>query len=61
MRDVELFLKMLAEQVYTARVGGLPLRDATDFKAWLHQCSRIAANSQTMEGFFKDLKELTPV
>lgn len=61
MRDVELFIRLLAEQVYTARVGGMPLNDATDFKAWLHQCSRIAAHCETMEQFFRELKELTPV
>lgn len=56
MREKELFLKLLAEEVYTARVGGLPLNDATDFRAWLCMCARLAAACQTEQEFFQALR-----
>jgi hypothetical protein len=57
MRDVELFLKLLANEVYDARLGAMPLRDITDFKAWLLQCSRVAAKHNQMDAFFEELHD----
>jgi hypothetical protein len=59
MRDVELFLRLLANEVYDARLGGMPLRDVTDFKAWLHQCSMVAAKHSQMDAFFAELRNRT--
>jgi hypothetical protein len=40
MREYELFLRLLAEKVYTAK----GLRDASDFHAWLLAYPRLARN-----------------
>jgi hypothetical protein len=51
MREYELFLKLLAERVYTAP----SLRDASDFHAWLLECAALAASAATMQEFFHKL------
>lgn len=51
MREYELFLRLLAERVYTAR----GLRDASDFHAWLIDCADKAGQSATLEDFFATL------
>lgn len=56
MREKQLFLNLLAAEVYNAKVGGLPLRDATDFKAWLIMCSRVAGASKDEQEFFEALR-----
>jgi hypothetical protein len=45
MRDIQLFLKLLAERVYH-------LRDASDFHAFLLKCSDLAGQCTTVEEFF---------
>jgi hypothetical protein len=52
MRDIQLFLRLLAARVYEAQP---PLRDVTDFHAWLLKCSEVAGSSTTMETFFNRL------
>ncbi len=61
MRDIELFLNALAARVIEARVGGLPLNDATDFRVWLSHCAQHAARAGSMEEFFRAIDgEQTP-
>jgi hypothetical protein len=47
MRDLELFLKMLAERVYRHH-----LRDSLDFKEFLLRLSDEAGKTSTVEEFF---------
>jgi hypothetical protein len=54
MRDIQLFLRLLAERVLTARLAsGIRVLDASDFKQWLLECSEHAAQSATLEEFFE--------
>ena len=55
VREYELFLRLLAERVYSARTAAGPVRDASDFAAWLRECSVLAGSSTTMEEFFDRL------
>ena len=55
MREYSLFLRLLAERVYSARTAAGPVRDASDFAAWLRECSALAGSSATMEEFFDRL------
>ncbi len=57
MREYELFLRLLAERVYTARLSTGRLRDASDFHAWLLECADKAAASSTVEEFFSKVGE----
>jgi hypothetical protein len=52
MRDIQLFLKLLAERVYSAEPN---LLDATDFKEWLLKCSDLAGRCSTQQEFFQQL------
>ncbi len=53
MQDFALFLKILAERVYTAELpSGLRVLDASDFHDWLVEASRKAEQSSTVEEFF---------
>jgi hypothetical protein len=52
MREYELFLRLLAEKVYTAH----GLRDASDFHAWLIECAEKAGRAATMQEFFAMLE-----
>lgn len=52
MRDIQLFLKLLADRVYTAEPR---LLDATDFHAWLFKCSELAGQCATVQEFFDRL------
>jgi hypothetical protein len=51
MREYELFLRLLAERVYTAK----GLHDASDFHAWLLELSKKAAEAASLEDFFAGL------
>jgi hypothetical protein len=54
MRDIQLFLRLLAERALTARLAsGIRVLDASDFKHWLLECSELAARSTTLEEFFE--------
>jgi hypothetical protein len=56
VREYEIFLRLLAERVYTARLDdGRRIRDAMDFKEWLLEASQKAGQSQTLEEFFSKL------
>jgi hypothetical protein len=55
MRDLQLFLKLLADCVYTARTSTGALRDASDFRVWLIECSDLAGRSATVQEFFDKL------
>jgi hypothetical protein len=56
MREYELFLRLLAEKVYTARLSnGSSLQDLTDFHIWLVECAEKAARTKSLEDFFKRL------
>jgi hypothetical protein len=52
MREHALFLRLLAERVYSAQP---PLRDASDFHEWIVKCSELAEASATMQEFFDRL------
>ncbi|MFZ1007922.1 MAG: hypothetical protein WAN65_13865 [Candidatus Sulfotelmatobacter sp.] len=54
MRDYAIFLKLLAERVYTAQLGnGARVLDPSDFRAWLVELSDIADRSSSVDEFFK--------
>ncbi len=55
MREIELFLTLLANKVYSARVNGTRLNDATDFKAWLEACAVHAGHCASPDEFFAKL------
>jgi hypothetical protein len=56
VRDIALFLRLLSERVYSARLasGGRVL-DASDFHQWLVECSALADRCDTVEQFFNRL------
>ena len=57
MREYELFLRLLADSVLTARFRtGARILDAGDFKAWLIECAELAAAGETVEQFFGRLR-----
>jgi hypothetical protein len=53
--DYHLFLKLQAERVHTARLSTGPIRDASDFHAWLVELSDLAERSASLEEFFKQI------
>jgi hypothetical protein len=56
--EYALFLRLLAEKVYTAHLStGQPVRDTTDFNKWLMELAdRAEANAgEVVETFFGDL------
>jgi hypothetical protein len=56
MRDIQLFLRLLAEKVYTARLSsGIRVLDGSDFRVWLMECSDLAGRCSTMREFFEKL------
>ena len=55
MPELALFARLLAERMYTATLSTGQLRDAGDFHAWLVRVSEIAAQSDTLEDFLKQL------
>jgi hypothetical protein len=56
VHEFALFLRLLAEKVYTARLErGQRLLDVMDFKQWLFELSDIAEHSPTIEEFFRKL------
>jgi hypothetical protein len=56
VREYSLFLKLLAERVYSARLStGQRVSDASDFKQWLQELSDKAERAGTLEQFFSDL------
>jgi len=55
VHEFSLFLRLLAEKVYTARLStGQRLLDASDFKQWLQELSD-RAERETLEEFFRKL------
>jgi hypothetical protein len=57
VREYELFLRLLADRVITARFStGARVLDASDFKAWLIECADIAAACHSVEQFFDALR-----
>jgi hypothetical protein len=56
VREYSLFLRILADRVYGARLSsGIRLLDATDFKAWLLELADQAETARSMEDFFSGL------
>jgi LPS O-antigen subunit length determinant protein (WzzB/FepE family) len=56
VHEFGLFLRLLAEKVYTARLAtGARVLDAGDFKQWLQELADRANRAQTLEEFFSDL------
>jgi hypothetical protein len=56
MRDIQLFLRLLAEKIYSARLAsGIRVLDASDFHAWIIECSELAGRCSTMQEFFEKL------
>jgi hypothetical protein len=59
VREYALFLRLLAEEVYTARLeGGQRLLDAMDFKEWLLEASEKAGEAHSLDEFFSRLRRL---
>lgn len=56
MRQLEIFLKLLAAEVSEQPRKGVPMGDATDFAAWLQNCSRLAGACRTEQEFFATLR-----
>jgi hypothetical protein len=50
-----LFLTLLAERMYTAKLSTGQIRDAADFHAWLIELSKIAERSGSLEEFFEKI------
>jgi hypothetical protein len=56
MREYALFLRLLAEQVYAARLSsGAGLGDVSDFKEWLIEAAEKAEQAETLPKFFSKL------
>ena len=53
--DLALFVRLLAEQVYTARLSTGQLCDAGDFHAWLVEVSEKAARSASLDEFLEQI------
>ena len=53
MQEYALFVRLLAERMYSAKLSTGPIRDASDFHAWLVKVSEIAERSETLEEFLK--------
>jgi hypothetical protein len=53
MRDYAIFLKLLAERVYSAQLAnGARVLDPSDFRAWLVELSDIADHSSSVDELF---------
>lgn len=53
MRDLQLFLRMIAERSKRGKIAEtMPIRDAFDFEIWLHALSDHAKNCASVEQFF---------
>jgi len=57
MREYSLFVRLLAERIYTTRLSTGRLRDAGDFHAWLMEVSEIAERSVSLQEFFDQIDE----
>lgn len=55
MREYALFVRLLAERMYSAKLSTGQIRDAGDFHAWLLEASEIAERSETLEEFLGKL------
>jgi hypothetical protein len=56
VREYALFLRLLAERVYTARLDdGRSLRDVMDFKEWLFEAADKAERAGSLPQFFEKL------
>lgn len=51
MQEYALFVRLLAERMYSAKLSTGQIRDAGDFHAWLLEVSEIAERSETLEEF----------
>jgi hypothetical protein len=51
--EYHLFLRLLAERMYTAKLTTGQIRDAADFHAWLIELSEVAERSASLEEFFE--------
>jgi len=49
------FVRLLAERVHTARLSTGPIRDASDFHAWLLELGEIAEQSRSLDEFLKKI------
>jgi hypothetical protein len=57
MPEYALFLRLLAEEVYTARLRGRQrVIDASDFREWLLEAAEKAQDSRTLDEFFSRLR-----
>ena len=56
MRDIQLFLKLLADHVLNATlITGERVSTPTDFKQWLLEAADKAASAGTLKEFFQRL------
>ncbi len=55
MPELALFVRLLAERMYTARLSTGQLCDASDFHAWLVEVSEIAARSDSLDEFLAQI------
>jgi hypothetical protein len=53
--ELALFVRLLAERTYTARLSTGQLCDAGDFHAWLVEVSELAARSGSLEEFLAQI------
>jgi len=55
MPELALFVRLLAELMYTAHLPTGQLCDAGDFHAWLVEVSDIAARSASLDEFLAQI------
>jgi hypothetical protein len=53
--ELALFVRLLAERIYTVRLSTGQLCDASDFHAWLVEVSELAARSGTLDEFLAQI------
>jgi hypothetical protein len=55
MPELARFAKLLAERVHTVRLSTGPIRDASDFSAWLLELSELAERSTSLDEFLEQI------
>jgi hypothetical protein len=55
MLELSLFVRFLAERMYTAQLDTGQIRDASDFHAWLVEVSEKALRANTLNEFFEQI------
>jgi hypothetical protein len=55
VREYALFVRLIAEQVYTATLSTGQIRDASDFHAWLIEVSEKAEQANSLHEFFEQM------